>query len=120
MEPLAFVNVSLKVLIFVSVLSVFEIKFGSNFNSSILSVYSLSLISPLIFDIFKVIKYKTNIWPKKALVEATPTSCPQCIGNTNCASLAIELSTTFTTAQVFILCLLHKSKAAYVSAVSPD
>ncbi len=64
--------------------------------------------------------YKTSIWPRKALVEATPISGPQWIGKTKLESLAIELSITFTTAQVFILFLLHKSKAAYVSAVSPD
>ena len=41
-------------------------------------------------------------------------------GDTNLDSLAIELSTTFTIEHVFILFLLHKSNAAYVSAVSPD
>ena len=65
-------------------------------------------------------KYKTNICPKNAFVEATPTSGPQCIGKTKSASLAIELSTTFTIAHVLTLFLLHKSKAAKVSAVSPD
>ena len=56
--------------------------------------------------------YKTINCPKKAFVEATPISGPQCIGKTNFESLAIELSTTFTTEHVFILFLLHKSKAA--------
>ena len=49
---------------------------------------------------FKAKIYKINICPRKALVEATPISVPQCIGNTNSESLAIELSTTFTTAHV--------------------
>ena len=56
--------------------------------------------------------YKINICPRKALVEATPISVPQCIGNTNSESLAIELSTTFTTAHVLTPLCLHRSKAA--------
>ena len=39
---------------------------------------------------------------------------------TKSESLAIELSTTLTTEHVFTLFFLHKSKAANVSAVSPD
>ena len=42
------------------------------------------------------------------------------IGKTRLESLAIELSTTLTIEHVFILFFLHISKAAYVSAVSPD
>ena len=56
----------------------------------------------------------------KALVEATPISGPAWIGKTKSESLAIELSTTLTTEQVFTLFFLHKSRAAKVSAVSPD
>ena len=56
--------------------------------------------------------YRTSIWPKKAFVEATPISVPQCIGRTNFESLAIELSITFTTEHVFMPFLLHKSNAA--------
>ena len=55
--------------------------------------------------------YNINIWPKKAFVEATPISVPQCIGRTNLESLAIELSITLTTPQVFIPFLLHKSNS---------
>ena len=56
----------------------------------------------------------------KAFVDATPISGPACIGKTKSDDLAIELSTTFTIEQVFILFFLHKSRAASVSAVSPD
>ena len=56
--------------------------------------------------------YKINICPRKALVEATPISVPQCIGNTNSESLAIELSTTLTTAHVLTPLCLQRSKAA--------
>ena len=56
--------------------------------------------------------YKIRICPKNALVEATPISGPQCIGKTKLESLAIELSITLTTAHVFILFFLQRSKAA--------
>jgi len=56
----------------------------------------------------------------KALVDATPISGPAWIGTTQSEFLAIELSTAFTTEQVFILFNLATSKAAAVSAVSPD
>ena len=56
----------------------------------------------------------------KAFVEATPISGPACIGKTQSEFLAIELSTTLTIEQVFTPFFLHKSKAAEVSAVSPD
>ena len=55
-----------------------------------------------------------------ALVDATPISGPAWIGKTKSESLAIELSTTLTIPQVFTLFFLHFSRAAYVSAVSPD
>ena len=42
------------------------------------------------------------------------------MGNTKFEFLAIELSTTFTMEHVLTLFFLHKSRAAYVSAVSPD
>ena len=42
------------------------------------------------------------------------------MGKTKSDVLAIELSTTLTIAQVLTLFFLHKSRAAYVSAVSPD
>ena len=71
-------------------------------------------------EIFVHNKYNTSIWPKKAFVEATPISGPQWIGKTKSASLAIELSTTFTIAHVLTSFFLHKSSAANVSAVSPD
>ena len=54
------------------------------------------------------------------MVEATPISDPQWIGKTKFEDLAIELSTTLTTPNVFILFFLQSSKAAKVSAVSPD
>ena len=53
-------------------------------------------------------------------MEATPISGPACIGKTKSDNLAIELSTTFTIPQVFNPFFLHFSRAAYVSAVSPD
>ena len=74
----------------------------------------------VINESFKVNMYNTSICPKKAFVEATPISGPQWVGNTKFASRAIELSITLTIAHVFILFFLHKSKAANVSAVSPD
>ena len=42
------------------------------------------------------------------------------MGKTKSDDLAIELSTTLTIEQVFTLLFLHKSRAANVSAVSPD
>ena len=42
------------------------------------------------------------------------------MGKTKSDVLAIELSTTLTIAQVLTLFFLHRSRAAYVSAVSPD
>jgi len=42
------------------------------------------------------------------------------MGKTRSDALAIELSTTLTIAQVLTLFFLHTSRAAYVSAVSPD
>ena len=42
------------------------------------------------------------------------------MGKTKSDVLAIELSTTLTIEQVLTLFFLHKSRAAYVSAVSPD
>ena len=42
------------------------------------------------------------------------------MGRTKSDILAIELSTTFTIEQVFVLFFLHKLRAANVSAVSPD
>ena len=56
----------------------------------------------------------------KALVEATPISGPAWIGKTKSEDLAIELSITLTIEQVFTLFFLHRSRAANVSAVSPD
>ena len=64
--------------------------------------------------------YKTINCPKKAFVEATPISGPAWIGKTQSEFLAIVLSTTFTIEQVLTLFFLHISKAAAVSAVSPD
>ena len=54
------------------------------------------------------------------MVEATPISGPAWIGKTKSEFLAIVLSTTFTTEQVFTLFFLQISSAAEVSAVSPD
>ena len=54
------------------------------------------------------------------MVEATPISGPAWIGKTKSEDLAIELSTTFTMEHVLTLFFLHKSRAANVSAVSPD
>ena len=56
----------------------------------------------------------------KAFVDATPISGPAWIGKTKSEDLAIELSTALTTEQVLTLFFLHKSRAANVSAVSPD
>ena len=42
------------------------------------------------------------------------------MGKTKLETLAIELSTTLIIEHVLTLFLLHKSNAAYVSAVSPD
>ena len=64
--------------------------------------------------------YKTINWPKNALVEATPISGPAWIGKTQSEFLAIVLSTTLTIEQVLTLFFLQISKAAAVSAVSPD
>ena len=68
-----------------------------------------------------------NSVKKKALdeiqliaVEITQVAATRLIGKTISESLAIELSTTLTIEQVIILFFLHMSKAAYVSAVSPD
>ena len=58
--------------------------------------------------------------PINALVDATPISGPACIGKTQSAFRAIVLSITLTIAQVFTLFFLQISKAAAVSAVSPD
>ena len=42
------------------------------------------------------------------------------MGRTKSEDLAIELSTTLTIEHVFTLFFLHRSRAANVSAVSPD
>ena len=64
--------------------------------------------------------YKTISWPRNAFVDATPISGPACIGRTQSEFLAIVLSITLITEHVLTLFFLHISKAAAVSAVSPD
>ena len=77
-------------------------------------------MSPLTIESFNERMYKTINCPKKAFVEATPISAPACMGKTQSEFLAIVLSTTFTIEQVLTLFFLQISKAAAVSAVSPD
>ena len=55
-----------------------------------------------------------------ALVDATPISGPACIYTPQSAFLAIELPTTLTTPNVLEPIDFAFSKAAKVSAVSPD
>ena len=55
-------------------------------------------------------QYKSQEYPK-GLADAFIVG-NQCIGKSNLAALAIELSSTLTTPQVFLPFLLHKSKAA--------
>ena len=86
----------------------------------ILSSYIFLFISLLIWASFKLKIKRTNNCPKNAFVDATPISGPAWIGKTQSEFLAIVLSTTFTIEHVFTLFFLQISKAAAVSAVSPD
>jgi hypothetical protein len=63
---------------------------------------------------------KTLIWAVKALVEATPISGPQWIGQTTSTSRAMVDSWALTTAALCIPLAWQKRRAASVSAVSPD